>query len=589
VIKKLIIIIIFLLSSTALYAADPVLFFSDLTSAPKTGWEESATKGAAVSIYGLNFGAAGSVVGTVNVTTDNETTQIGDSDATYMVEWAATSGNPKLDAATTLQRITFHLNSSMSTDATSTISVTVDGNTSGTIAFGVRNTGKIYFISKDDGNDSNDGLRDTDEGSNVGPWLTPKMCMPSNNGDITEGDGDVVYLRVGATAYTNSDDGDGRFVQMSGDLGTAVAPLTLIGYPGELPVIDRDSAGRIGQIEATEHGYVTFAKLKFINSSTAITAKGHGYRIVNLYFQDMDDNAAAGIIHHQPAANYFILGCVWKDCGSDSWHHAIYLTTEGAVAYIADNYNGVVAYCEFDNYESPGSGEHGSGGGIIDIKEQESGTTTYNIRVHHNYFHDCNEAAPFYVNSDTYDVNIYNNLVTNCYTVALDSGTGIIHANHVGDIYLYNNTFVNSGYTSFFRIKNDTDLHSSNNIFYDDGGTPYLLQDGGSPTFTSNNDNFYSDGESVPSGSGITVNNEITTDPTFTDSVASNYTIQSGSDCIDGGTSDVSGTVTDDLVGISRPQDSVYDIGAYEGAGAAVGGSTITGISFPSGGVSCCQ
>jgi hypothetical protein len=37
-------------------AGGPVLFFSDLQSGPKTGWEDGAAHGAAVSIWGRNFG-----------------------------------------------------------------------------------------------------------------------------------------------------------------------------------------------------------------------------------------------------------------------------------------------------------------------------------------------------------------------------------------------------------------------------------------------------------------------------------------------------------------------------------------------------
>jgi hypothetical protein len=49
------------------FSAAPVLFFSDLTWGPKTGWEGSQTKGAAVTIWGKNFGSTrGSNYVTVN-------------------------------------------------------------------------------------------------------------------------------------------------------------------------------------------------------------------------------------------------------------------------------------------------------------------------------------------------------------------------------------------------------------------------------------------------------------------------------------------------------------------------------------------
>lgn len=48
--------ILLLLAGTA-FAANPVLFFSDLDWGPNSGWEGSATKGAAITVWGKNFGA----------------------------------------------------------------------------------------------------------------------------------------------------------------------------------------------------------------------------------------------------------------------------------------------------------------------------------------------------------------------------------------------------------------------------------------------------------------------------------------------------------------------------------------------------
>ena len=51
----------------AISHAAPKLFFSDLDSGPKTGWEGSATKGAAVTVWGTGFGTTrGSSTVTVN-------------------------------------------------------------------------------------------------------------------------------------------------------------------------------------------------------------------------------------------------------------------------------------------------------------------------------------------------------------------------------------------------------------------------------------------------------------------------------------------------------------------------------------------
>ena len=55
--KSFIILTLFLISwSFSAIAASPVIYFSDLTDGPTSGWEGSSTKGAAVTIWGLNFG-----------------------------------------------------------------------------------------------------------------------------------------------------------------------------------------------------------------------------------------------------------------------------------------------------------------------------------------------------------------------------------------------------------------------------------------------------------------------------------------------------------------------------------------------------
>ena len=59
--KKLIVftLLLVIVRSLVVFAATPVpvLCFSDLVDGPKTGWEESPTKGCAVTIWGRNFGS----------------------------------------------------------------------------------------------------------------------------------------------------------------------------------------------------------------------------------------------------------------------------------------------------------------------------------------------------------------------------------------------------------------------------------------------------------------------------------------------------------------------------------------------------
>ena len=66
-------------------------------------------------------------------------------------------------------------------------------------------------------------------------------------------------------------------------------------------------------------------------------------------------------------------------------------------------------------------------------------------------------------------------------------------------------------------------------------------------------------------GFSLTQQTNLTTDPSFTNAAADDYTIGSGSAACEAGT-DLSPDVTDDIDGTARPQDSSYEIGAYETA-----------------------
>lgn len=64
-------------------------------------------------------------------------------------------------------------------------------------------------------------------------------------------------------------------------------------------------------------------------------------------------------------------------------------------------------------------------------------------------------------------------------------------------------------------------------------------------------------------GSGSTVSNNTTTNPSFVSAAGSNFYLLPASICIDDGF-DTSAVLSDDIVGTPRPQHVIYDIGAYE-------------------------
>lgn len=116
--------------------------------------------------------------------------------------------------------------------------------------------------------------------------------------------------------------------------------------------------------------------------------------------------------------------------------------------------------------------------------------------------------------------------------------------------YVYNNTsYGNGGYGVFFETDTETIL-LKNTIAY--GNTAGQISAG---------------------GIGHTQMTNLTTDPSFTNAAGSDFTLQSGSAARDAGTDLSASGVTTDYLGTARPQNSVFDIGAYEYIVSAGGGS----------------
>jgi hypothetical protein len=277
-------------------AASPVILFSDLTDGPVSGWEGSATKGVAVSIWGRNLGSTrGSsfvTVGGVNLTSDSD-----------YAEWGATT-NPQ--TANGQQRITFWLNSAMLTSGTApntTIKITIDGVVSNVVPFHCRALGSnhIYFLSPT-GSDSNAGTL-------ASPWLSGKKLRQVMVA------GDTAYLRQGI--YTSLDDAAGanratwiEIYQSNIANGTQHKSVSVSSYPGEeaqvgngdlysstnqIPekLIDRVASTLTG----TVWNYWTFSKLK-VRVSYAVIIEGtssntNGDRGLRFIGNDIRTTAAA--------------------------------------------------------------------------------------------------------------------------------------------------------------------------------------------------------------------------------------------------------------------------------------------------------
>jgi len=536
-------------------AEQPVLFFSDLVTAPKNGWEGSGTKGAAVTIWGKGFGSTqGSSYVTVN-----------GARITEYAEWGVTgtaNGIPR-----GLERITFWLNNNCA-DGTGTITVTVNGVTSNALSFTIR-SGNIYFVAPN-GNDSNNGW------STSTPWQHLQKFTSLSPGDI-------LYAKGGEYTSLNYN-GNNAHVMLYNFNGTPGNEVALIAYPQEIPWIDSSKSGgdwlvRQSDWSGTTSSYLVFSKFKGINGSPSMFQMiGTYIRIIGNWVQDRTVYGAAGIFNIDNCEYLYLYGNYVKNSGSDNWDHVVYGKTKSAIPGGSTSYV-YFAYNEVDGYIDS-AGPHGCGGGMIDIaRESDAGAkTSHHIYIHSNLFKNSGGGVFFTEgggNDSTavHHIYVYNNLIINGTACSSDYPYAQFYFHgFVSDFYVYNNTIYKSGSSTYGVLVTRYQTWPGamqwpkykNNIFVTKTDTqPYFSLDGGIGDVYSDHDAYYS--SPIPSGSRYYITNAIAPGSIgFVDENNNDLRLAVGSPLIDAGASDVSSIVTVDYLGIPRPQGSGYDIGAFE-------------------------
>ena len=561
----------------------PVLFFSDLTWGPKTGWEQSSTKGAAVTIWGENFDASGTL------TVCGQT--LSSSDSNQVAEWAATT-NPTV--ARGLQRITFWLNSSMTTGA-GTISVTAGGQTSNTLPFTITSTGTIYFVAAD-GNDSTyNGLYSTRTGHSGadGPFRNVLKMDPENGLGDTQF---IIYVR-GNGNYTTKDPiiGYPTYVGFYGPYGSPTTQKALIAYPTEAPSFSLATTSSSGfdwiNDDPGAHGgagkcsYFTWSKLTITGAGAngavnGIQSFGDYNRVIGNNFLNIRPSAAAwtGVTFVTNSHYVYIYGNIYSNCGYDSYMHNIYIKSQNdyrrgapfdpTAKWVYVGYNEIISPYASDNHC----------GAIFLSTNLTSATPTEHIYIFGNYFHGTGTCTEYIYSGDTYawidDVYIYNNI----FTGGNASGTGESVFLYAGsrNFYIWNNSFYQNlptgsyGQVGLYGGHGNSDykrVYFKNNIFYSNPNQPFVYMEGGWPAdyAYSDYDLYYNPGGSPTLPSITSVTHSVTSgNPLFTNASGGDFSIQSGSPAKDAGTSAVSTMVTTDYIGTSRPQNSLYDIGPYE-------------------------
>jgi hypothetical protein len=415
----------------------PVLFFSDLTFGPNSGWNGSTTQGAAVTVWGKNFGSTrNSSYITVNgarLTTD----------ASY-AEWDASG------PARGLERITFWIPSTATT-GNGTITVTVNGTTSNGLPFEVA-PATILFVDVNNGNNSNNGRTTSTAWKDLWKW-TPCLSndpyhYPSNCNTL--GDAQyIMYVRGGT--YTVKDPHAGAyspFIGVSNPFGSPTARKAVIGYPGETPVINMSGtqySGIIGSLQWGPYGYgasyITVAKLTGQNGLEFYSVFGDYNRIVGNRIMDFRDQDWSGVIFVGNSHHTSIYGNLFSNCGYDSYKHNIYVKSQPIA--MGNSYDQSVLYTEIGFNEFANAYSSDTHGGVIFLS-RDGGQPS-------QYIHDY-----------TY---VYNNLFYGGNDDYLYSGDSVPLGNH---IYWYNNihgtnTSTEGGLTVYFGTNN---MEFYNNVFY---------------------------------------------------------------------------------------------------------------------------
>ena len=545
------------IAALATLATDPVLFFSDLTSGPRTGNGDtsggrSGQDGAIVTLWGRNLGSA---QGSSKVYHAN-----GVEAASYYY-WGDATAPADLHTYHKMQMISFQV-SQGAQDGAGQIYVVVNGRPSNTLTFTVR-SGNIYFAMTT-GND------DTGNGS----WSTPWRTIPKAASSLSPGD--IAYIGNGVNQTAETD------VSAAVNLGTDGAPgnpKALVVYPGATSHVGDATLERAFWVwNGDTSGYSVhwvIAKFTVTTGQVGIPAQT-GFRVVGNYVTAPQGDGMDGAID-AVGNDVYILGNELENVGSancSKLYHAIYVkgVRQDNPPRAPTESNREVAW----NYVH----DSRSNRAINIYSEQEYSAYIQQHRVHDNVI--VNQRGDgillgYYVTGDNW---VYNNLIVRAglgpewsddasYHTGVRINTGHETVTQTA-VYFYNNTLYGNGWSGATipeetgsllidpaALTFSTTVYLSNNILYSTG-EPYLAGESASLPAGNHRNCWYGAG-SAPAWDTTAIN----TNPNFVNAAISNFQLQESSPCVDVG-KNVSSLVSRDLWGVPRPQGLAFDIGAFE-------------------------
>lgn len=556
----------------SVFAASPVLNFSDITNGLSSGLGDGLGEGAIVTVWGNNLGS----------TQGSSTITIGGIAPAHIYYWKNADGQlpggpADLYKSHKMQEIAFSIPASLS-DGSYDIRITVNGETSNGLPFLVRSTGAFYYVTP----------TGTGDGSYANPFSPFEFVTK-----IKTEKGITGYFKTGTYNQEYAGTSWNRIMLLSAiHSGTLGADNVFSSYPGEQPLfktresgITPDRGGFFADGGKKLVEYIIVSKLKFENRLDAIKADTN-WRIIGNAIESILEHAVSGQIavgrtqtvpvvlplsHHV----YIYGNELHGGRSQQTTDHAIYPTAGTFSLYVGWNYvhdndfgNGVMFSINQNN-----------------AKEKLLAST--DIQVHNNMIdvttYPSRALGVYELNVGSY-LYFYNNVIIG----GAFEGSGSIYAAS-GNLYYYNNTLYQTGSnnmgTSFDFYCMDS-AGSEGGVNYTNRYCPESITLKNNIIYSSTDARFYfknrttGDEEIIPimfnnlwyglgnfankilGNSGVDMSIVDNQNPLFINENNNNFNLQSASPAHNGGISVT--TVTRDMPGALRPQNLVYDIGAYE-------------------------
>jgi hypothetical protein len=515
--------------------ADPAILFTDMESGPLTGGPNNL--GVPISIFGKGFGATR---GTSKVT-------IGGIEVAAYNTWGINNANNQ-----TLDMIVVQPASGTLSGA---IVVTVGGKASNAnFSFAV-NSGKVRYIATT-------GV-DSAVCTEAAPCAT---IMKAVSASMT-GPGDTILVRGGTYS-----EGEMWIRNVNNDGGTPGQQKTVKNYPNEIPVFNNGARPTI-----VEADYLTFSGLRFEdgksigNPDTGDVGRLKGDRFINL----RADGAVGWAAIDTHGDDHTLAGNVCEATSSA-------VGTQGHCFYVSYGNNLKLIY-------NVGSGAPGYGLHIFDQRRQANDFKRLitNVLVEGNILKNSKQRSGLILamgDEDGIGNRIQNVVIRNNIFTA-NNHLGIAIGGNISDIEIYNNTFYQNGREDLvfpdagsitnITIKNNLFYHSVNAnctidcSWYQDahvGFTPGVVQG-----LVLNNNGYFPGAPIILNGTGSNQTNigaagdtaNVTGAVSFANPASFDFRVAAGGANIDKGLN-IGALVPRDYNGVTRPQGSAVDIGAFE-------------------------